>query len=217
MLITELKSQKRNPSRFNLSLNGEFVAGISATTLAKFTLYEGKSIDQPLLDELLYTELKQRFLERLVGYVTRSPKSVFQSKQYLKNLAYKKKDDWYNSQQDIDFDKMNEEIINQFVEQRLLDDKEYATMFVQSRLRSKPRGKLVLVSELISKGINTDLAREVCEELVEDEYSVLAKAFTKHFKNETIDINNQKQINYLARKGFRYDLIKQYAQNESGK
>lgn len=217
MIITELKPQKKNPSRFNLSINGEFVAGISATTLAKFTLYQGKKIDQPMLDDLLYQELKQRFLERLVGYITRSPKSIFQAKQYLKNVEYKKRDDWYGKDQNIDFEKMFEEIVNQLEEQRLLSDRDFAKAFVESRLRSKPRGKSVLISELMGKGINTEIAREICDELVQDECSILKQAFTKHFKNEKFDIDNQKHFNYLYRKGFSYDLIKEFAKNESSK
>jgi len=217
VIITELKPQKKNPSRFNLSTNGEFVAGISATTLAKFTLYEGKSISEEELEELLYQELKQRFQERLIQYILRSPRSIFQAKRYLKNVAYKKKDIWYNSEHQINLESMFNEIVDKLIEQKLLDDQEYARLFVQSRLRTRPRGKRVLISELISKGINTDMARDTCDELVEDEYGLLEKVFRKHFKNEKIEISNRKQMRYLSSKGFSYDLIKTFIQNESEK
>lgn len=214
MLITQLEIQKKNPSRFNLYINGEFVAGISATTLAKYTLYEGKSIDSEVLKEVLYVELRQRFLERLVGYITKSPRSISQARSYLKNTEYKKKDIWFDSDQDIDFEKMYDEVVNQLIENRLLNDKEYATLFVQSRLRSKPRGKDILVSELIGKGIDINLARDVVEDLVEDEMSLLEDTFRKRYKDTKLDLKDSKQVNYLLRKGFRYDLIKEYASNE---
>ncbi|MCD4756384.1 RecX family transcriptional regulator [bacterium] len=215
MIITELKPQKKNPSRFNLSTNGEFRAGISATTLAKFTLYEGKNISEKDLEELLFQELRQRFLERLVEYIVRSPRSIFQANTYLKRIQYKKKDVWYSSEIFIDFEHMFEEIISKLVEQKLLDDENYAMLFVESRIRTRPRGKRVLISELVSKGVNMDIAREVCDELVDDEYELLERVFRKHFKDERIEISNRKQMTYLSRKGFSYDLIKSFVQNES--
>jgi len=215
VIITKLKVQKKNPSRFNLFTNGEFVAGISSTTLAKFALYEGKNISEKELEEILYQELKQRFLERLVAYVVRSPRSIYQANLYLTKVQYKKKDIWYNSEISIDFENMFEEIISKLVEQKLLDDLDFARLFVESRLRTRPRGKSVLISELISKGVNTDIAREICEELVEDEYALLERVFRKHFKNERIELSNRRHISYLSRKGFSYDLIKTFIQNES--
>lgn len=214
MIITELKPQKKNPSRFNLFLNGEFLAGVSATTLAKFTLYEGKVLSDKEIEDLLYQELKQRFLNRLVEYVIRSPRSIFQAKRYLKNVQFKKKDSWYNSENTIDFELMFEEIVIQLEDQKLLNDREFAKLFIESRVRSRPRGKSVLISELVSKGVHSDMAKEICNELIDDEYSLLQKTFRKHFKNEKIELSNRKQINYLLRKGFPYDLIKTFIQNE---
>ena len=214
MIITELRPQKKNPSRYNLFLNGEFLAGVSTTTLAKFTLYEGKILSEKEVEDLLYQELKQRFLERLIGYVVRSPRSISQAKRYLKNVQYKKKDSWYNSENTINFELMFEEIVTQLEEQKLLNDREFAKLFIESRIRSRPRGKSVLISELVSKGVHIDIAREICNELIGDESNLLEKTFRKHFKNEKMVITNKKQINYLLRKGFPYDLIKTFAQNE---
>jgi regulatory protein len=190
------------------------LVGISANTLAKFNLYKGKSIDQKTLDKILYQELKQRFFDRAANYLTRAPKTTFQLRRYLKDLRYKKKGKWFDEGLKIDFEKLFDEIIKNLEDMRLLDDEEFARMFISSRIRNKPRGKFVLVSELISKGVDKEMAIEITDELIEDEYDILKKTFYKKYKSYNLDLSETKKIAYLQRKGFSYDLIKKLAQSE---
>jgi regulatory protein len=215
--ITKLEQQKKNISRFNLYIDDQFLAGISSNTLTKFNLYKDKSIDQKTLDNILYQEIKQRFLDRSVGYLARAPKTIFQLRKYLRDLQYKKKGKWFDENLDIDFEKIFDELIDRLEEMKLLDDRNYAEMFVTSRIRNKPRGKYVLISELISKGVDKEIAKEVCDELIEDEYDILKKTFYKKYKSYNLDLRDSKKIAYLQRKGFSYDLIKSFSQNESEK
>ena len=215
MKITKLEQQKRNTSRFNLYIDDRFLAGISANTLAKFNLYKGKEVEEDLLSDILYQELKQRFLDRSVSYITRAPKTVFQLRKYLRELKYKKKGKWFDEKLETDFEKIFDEVVERLIEMKLLDDKNFAEMFIESRIKNKPRGKFVLVSELISKGVDKEIAKEVCNELIEDEYDILKRTFYKKYKSYSLALNDQKKIAYLQRKGFSYDLIKKFAQDES--
>jgi SOS response regulatory protein OraA/RecX len=88
-------------------------------------------------------------------------------------------------------------------------------MFVESRIKNKPRGKFVLVSELISKGVDKEIAKNVTDELIEDEYDILKKTYYKKYKDYKLDLGDTKKLSYLQRKGFSYDLIKKFAQSES--
>lgn len=217
MTITKLEQQKKNVSRLNLYIDDQFVAGISSNTLAKFNLYKGKELEEAVLDDILYQELKQRFLERAVGYLTRAPKTTFQIRRYLGDLQYKKKGKWFDEDANINFEKIFNEIVEYLEEIDLLDDRNYATLFVESRIKNKPRGKFVLVSELMGKGVDKEIAIQVCDELIEDEYDILKKTFYKHYKSENLDLSDRKKIAYLQRKGFSYDLIKKFANSESEK
>jgi regulatory protein len=212
--ITKLEQQKRNASRFNLYIDNQFLAGISSNTLTKFNLYRGKELDEKSLEQILYHELKQRFLDRAINYLVRAPKTTFQLKRYLGDLQYKKKDDWYDEDASIDFEKIFDEIIEHLEEMKLLDDEKYAHLFVESRIKNRPRGKFVLVSELISKGVDKEIAKKVCDELIEDEYDILKKTYYKRYKDEKLDMKDRKKISYLQRKGFSYDLIKKFANSE---
>ena len=207
MVITKLEYQKRNPDRVNVYIDGRFFLGISLDTLAKESLYEGLNIDEETLDRITYDELKIRFQNRVLEYISRNPRTEFQILKYLKELRFKKKGVWYKEDIQIEWDSMFETIITRLKELRLINDEEYARLFVQSRLRSRPRGKSVLVSELISKGVDRETAQMVCDEEVEDEYDVLKRLFNKKFKGKKFNNRDSKMIGFLLRKGFSWDLI----------
>ena len=72
----------------------------------------------------------------------------------------------------------------------------------------------ILQSELMSKGVEANLAREKVEELVEDEYDMLKRIYLKKYGNEKMDLSDSKKIDFLRRKGFNWDLINQFINNE---
>ncbi len=215
MKVTELSSQKRDSSRVNLHIDGEFFCGLSLDTVAQFNLYIGKEIEERELEGILQNELKARFFQRAMSYISRSIKTEFQLRRYLRTVSIKKKGVWYK---DIDKDQL-EDIFNEAVDKLktygYLDDEEFAHQFILSRIRNKPRGKSVLVLELISKGVDKQIAQKKVEELVEDEYEVLKRVYRKKYRGEKLSIGDNKKIDFLRRKGFEWDLIKQLMDNES--
>jgi regulatory protein len=217
MVITKIEYQKKDPERVNIYIDGEFFCGISLNVLAKENLYEGLTVDEQTLDRILKKDLESRFMNRAVEYLSRTVKTEFQVRQYLKNLKFKKKGVWFNEDIQLDWDLLFEQIIDSLKKYKYIDDEEFAHAFVQSRLNVKPRGKSVLISELLSKGVSKEIAQRVCDEEITDELEVLRNAFRKRFKDEKFNIQNQKMVGYLLRKGFSWDLIEQFERNESEK
>ena len=217
MVITKIEYQKRDPERVNIHIDGKFFCGISIDTLALGNLYEGLEVDDNLLDKVLKKDLGKRFLNRAAEYLSHTAKTEFQVRQYLKNLKFKKKGIWFNENIQLDWDSLFNQIIDSLKKYKYIDDEEFAHSFVQSRLRVKPRGKSVLISELLSKGVSKEIAQRVCDEEITDELEVLENSFRKKFKDEKFNIQNQKMVGYLLRKGFSWDLIEQFERNESEK
>ena len=217
MVITKIEYQKKDPERVNIYVDGEFFCGISINVLAKENLYEGLTVDEQTLDRILKKDLESRFMNRAVEYLSHTIKTEFQVRQYLKNLKFKKKGVWFNEDIQLDWDLLFEQIIDSLKKYKYIDDEEFAHAFVQSRLNVKPRGKSVLISELLSKGVNKEIAQRVCDQEITDELEVLRNAFRKRFKDEKFNIQNQKMVGYLLRKGFSWDLIEQFERNESEK
>lgn len=214
MKITKLSSQKRDSNRVNMYIDEEFFCGVSLDGVAKFNLYLNKELNEELLEEILFEELKNRFFQRAINYLSKTIKTEFQLKTYLSNIAYKKKGKWYVDIPKDQIELVVNETISRLREYGYINDEEFAEQFIQSRIRNKPRGKTVLVSELISKGINIDLAKEKVEDLVEDEYGMLKRIYTKKYGGEILKRDNLKKINFLKRKGFNWDLINEFIDNE---
>jgi regulatory protein len=217
MKVTQLSSQKKDSSRVNLYVDGEFFCGLSLDAVAKFGIYQGREIEEKELAEILVDELKNRFFQRAMSYISRAIKTEYQMRRYLKTLSIKKKGTWYKEIEEDQLEDIIEEIITKLKEYDYLDDEEFAFQFITSRIRTKPRGKQVLVSELMSKGVNKDLAKEKVDELVADEYDVLRRVYEKKYKGDKITIRDNKKIDFLKRKGFNWDLIKQLIEDESQK
>ncbi len=214
MKVTKLVSQKRDPDRVNMYIDEEFYCGISLDGIAKFNIYLGKELEESDLEEILFEELKNRFFQRAINYISRAIKTEVQLKRYLKELSFKKKGKWFT---DISKESL-EEIINDTAERlkeyNYLNDEVFAEEFLQSRMKNRPRGKSVLLSELISKGVNAELAKEKVEELVEDEYAILKRIYEKKYGDENMFIQDSKKIDFLRRKGFSWDLINEFLNNE---
>jgi regulatory protein len=216
MIVTLLESQKKDPSRVNLYIDGEFNCGISVNTIAKYSLYVGKEITQEVLDELFFSELETRFFDRAMGFLDRSPKTERQVRIYLKDLSFKKRGSWFDSLNTEMLSKIIEKVMEKLHEYQYIDDERFTELFVTSRMKNKPRGKDVLLMELLSKGVAKDIAQKVINLLVEDEASLLKQTYQKKYKEEKITMNDRKKIDFLRRKGFNWDLIEQFINNESG-
>ena len=217
MKITSLESQKRDSSRLNMYIDENFFCGISLNVVAQFGIYQGKELSDTELNEILTSELRSRFFDRAVSYLVRSPKTEFQVRRYLKDLAFKKKGKWFEDVSKEDISSIEEFVVKKLLEYEYLNDEKYAQMFVESRIKNKPRGKNILYGELVSKGVSKDIIEKVLEETLGDEYSVLVATYRKKFKEEKITFEDRKKIDFLRRKGFNWDLIEKYINNESSK
>lgn len=216
MKITKLESQKKDPSRVNVFVDDEFFCSLSLASIAHFSLYTGKELKEDELGDVLEYDLEQRLFDRAIDLVVRNPKTVFQIKQYLKSVLAKKKGIWY-----VELEKEREKGIIDNVIQKLdtygyVNDEVFADMFIHDRLKNRPRGKSLIVSELISKGIDKDIAQQRVECLVPDEYQMLKDVYEKKYHNEKISRRDTKKISFLLRKGFNWDLIDQLISDDTG-
>lgn len=215
MKVTKLSSQKKDSSRVNMYIDEEFFCGLSLDSVSKFNIYDGKEVGPEELEKILFEELKSRFSQRALSYVSRAIKTEFQLRRYLKTLSIKKRGTWYKDIETEQLESIFNEVIEKLNEYGYIDDEQFSEQFILSRIRNKPRGKIILVSELMSKGVNKETARKKVDELVEDEYEVLKRTYRKKFKEENITIRDRKKIDFLKRKGFSWDLIEKLIKNES--
>lgn len=109
-----------------------------------------------------------------------------------------------------------ERIIATLTEQKFLNDREFARLWVRQRIFLKPKSKRIIALELRQKGIDKEVIEEVLLDPGEDqEVNDLSQAKKlvsskihkyKGFQRQEV---YQKLGGFLARRGFSWDTIRQ--------
>ncbi len=177
------------------------------------------------MSDLLFKELYKKSL-RFLGIRLRSEKEIRD-----KIKKWMKKDAWAygkiagSSTADESVVTENSEVVERVIAQlkkdRFLDDTRFAEEWVHSRIRSKPRGEVILRMELAQKGIDRDTIDEVMEQLLRnpslednEENALRSMAlkvghkYVRKLSGEDERAFKFKLSQVLARKGFESSLIK---------
>ena len=99
-------------------------------------------------------------------------------------------------------------IIEKLSQENLLNDEDFARMFVESRERHKPRSRFALGCELRQKGIKDNLIDKILENV--DEETSAWNAVSPRLRTwRHLDIKSLKKkvFNYLQYRGFGYEVI----------
>lgn len=103
-------------------------------------------------------------------------------------------------------------VLDRLTEVGLIDDMEYARIFLRRRAASRPRGARLLRGELLGKGIPDEIADQALAEMklegdpVEDALRALKPWLPKNSGLPPRD-RSRKLWQYLARRGFSGDVI----------
>jgi len=151
-----------------------------------------------LINENKKFHLKQRAF-RLLG---RRQHSILELKQKL-------------SQKNRESGLINE-VLNELITGGYLDDKKFASIFVEEKLRSKHWGDKKLKSELIKKGIDAGTISEVLNQHITSENKLQSAELLavkkldqlKHRKYDLLTLR-KKLAGFLTTKGYDYDIIKE--------
>ncbi len=111
---------------------------------------------------------------------------------------------------------MIDQVISELRDKNYLDDSEFASVFVEEKLRSKMWSEKKLKSELIKRGIKSSIITEVlstkCSE--EDDYNTALTVALKKYKilqerKSDLQTTKKKLISFLNTRGYNFETIKQ--------
>lgn len=98
-----------------------------------------------------------------------------------------------------------------------IDDKRYAEQYIRSRMLKKSKRELYVA--LVGKGLENSVIEEALENCFSDmceQETIMQLLKKKNYDNETADDKSKKKMfDYLLRKGFRYEDIRQALQVSS--
>ncbi|WP_349818013.1 MULTISPECIES: recombination regulator RecX [Clostridium] len=197
-IITKIEVRKRNKERVNIYIDEEYAFSISAELIYKENIKVKDKIDvdslKKLADEDNYIKCKNTALKT----IERTYKS---EKELAQKLALKGYDDHIINR-----------TINFMKEYNLLNDNNYATMYVKDKSRNI--GKKKIKYSLLQKGIDEEIIESELEKINNDEvkaivYEMALKKYKVFSKRENDNYKlTQKLYRFLMGKGYDYDLIK---------
>ncbi len=203
MRITKIEPQKRRPGRKNVFADGQFVAGVSDETLLRLALRTGDEIGPETLKALRQTEELFHAKGVALRYLSSRPRTERELRDKLREKEF-----------------ADDEIartIGDLREAGLVNDGEFARMFIRDALALKPVGKSVLRRKLLLLGVEKSLVDEAIEEgfaqvdmhgiVLEAARRFLAKS-TKARHNEDPRKKRARLTSFLLRRGYPWDVVR---------
>lgn len=209
--ITSVEPQKKNPKRFNIFLDGEFAFGADEDLVVNRRLVAGKELSSEDVERILKEAEVGKLMERMYRLWNIRSRSEKEARDYLRNLSFKRK---VKGQEEISTF-IIDAAIKLLKKKRLINDEEFARSWVESR--RKKRGPRVLKQELFQKGINREIIEEIISRYSKDSGQAVAEALLEKkmriWKNLPKLELKKKVYEFLIRRGFEYDLVKEIIEN----
>jgi regulatory protein len=191
--VTALTTQKKNPNRVSVFLDGKFAFGLSRITAA--WLQVGQSLTDEKIARLLEQDAAevayQRALEML-NYRSRSEKEV---RQRLTEKGFRSE--------------VIEAVLERLVKAGLVSDEGFARAWVENRLTFRPRSRRMVRAELLQKGVEQETIEQALNDLPAEEEMAYQTASKYMRRLEDLDLETfrRKLSGYLGRKGFGYETV----------
>jgi regulatory protein len=193
LTVTRLETQKKNPQRVNVYLDGEFAFGISRA--AAPWLAEGNQLSQQKINDLQDKDHFEGAYQRAINFLSYRVRS---EKEIRQNLIK------HEVPEDVIV-----RVLDRLRGASLVNDRDFASQWVENRVSFKPRGKRALSSELFQKGIDNEIIEDVLSDLDEEK---LAHDCARSKINKYIGLEEktfQKKLSgLLTRRGFPYHITK---------
>jgi regulatory protein len=189
--ITALKTQKRNHQRVNVHLDGKFAFGLSMIAAAWLEI--GQVLGDDKIRQLLEADEIEVAYQKALNYLSYRSRSEREVSDNLRKHKFPSD--------------VIQEVIDRLRRNRLVDDHDFARIWVENRSDFRPRGRRALSVELHRKGIQKDIIDEVLQDLDEDELAFQA-AIKQSRKYQGLDWEGfrKKMVAFLARRGFSYGV-----------
>jgi len=191
--ITALKTQKRDKSRVNVFLDGEYAFPVSLD--AALELKKGQELSDAEIDVLKNADAYSKAYNASLRYLSYRQRSQSELEIYLKKKEYS--------------DEIVSHTVERLLEKGYLNDAEFARMWIDERNRFRPRAARALRAELRQKGVDNSVIDTALIDLDEEEAAWNAVQ-SKLARWESLDdFEFKKKVSgYLGRRGFGYDVVR---------
>ncbi|MBO5925569.1 MAG: RecX family transcriptional regulator [Clostridia bacterium] len=196
MLITSITPSRRK-RKYDLVVDGEFFATIDEQTLLDYRVLEkGNEIDRDLLLEIVEDSARASAYSDAIAYISSAMRTVKEVEGKLYRLGYTTI--------------VVEEAIRRITGYGYLDDRDYATRYVDMSRETK--GKVRIRHELRAKGICEDIVEEALIDF--DEYAPATREAERY--SHRVGGDKKKIFNHLVVRGYSTSVASEVVSSISG-
>jgi regulatory protein len=198
--ITALVVQAGDQERVNVFIDGQFAIGISIYVMQDERLHKGKLLSQADWDRLEQAERGSQAWNAALRLLEARPRSERELRTRLQRKQF--------TPEQIDI------AIKRLRDLELLNDAQFAQLWVANRQNLSPRGAQALRQELRAKGIDRQIVDTVIESNVDadserDACTEVARRALRKYANEPDRATFQRKFGgFLQRRGFSFETIK---------
>lgn len=215
MKITAINLQQKDKNRVNIEVDGVYRFSLDVFQVGELGLRVGKDYSEEELIELETESQFGKLYGRALEYCLMRPHSAKEVRDYLYKKTFsrkyknKKTGEWAEK---IGISKeITTRVFDRLVQKGYIDDEKFAYYWVENRQQIKGTSFRKLKAELQAKGVEGSVIDRFLSETDRSEEEELRKIILK--KRVCYD-DEQKFMQYLARQGFSYDLIKKVLAEE---
>lgn len=196
-VITSIKAQE-NQKRVNIYLDNSFGFGLDLENFIRIGLRVNQRLTENETKEIIKVSELQKSFDKTLRFAMNRPRSLKEVKDFFRR-------------KEIDVS-LHQNILERLTKLELLDDQKFAKWWVEQRLEFKHKSKKDITFELRQKGIDTNIIKNVLNDSEIDELKIAKELIAKkEYKWKRYEENERKQkiSQYLAGKGFSWDIISQ--------
>jgi regulatory protein len=191
--ISKIEPQKKNKNRCSIYINGEFKFGLTKDLVLKYDLGEGDEITDDEIKNVLLEEEKQKIKQRAFRILHYRDRSAQELKKRLIRIGFDQS--------------LVDQVIEDFVEDKTLDDERFIKAFINDYTKLKPKGNIFIIHELRKRGFSREMVIKMLNN--RDEKSIIKSFIQKKLSH--LDKNNpkvrQKIIRRLLSRGFTPNIV----------
>ncbi len=204
--ITAIEPQKKKPDRFNIFVDGKFAFGLDAETLVKSGLKVGQEISEKEIEKLVFENEARKLMDKALRFLSFRPRSESEVRRHLKSKTLHSSFFILHSPNVV-----IDNVLGRLKHLGYVDDLEFTKWWVEQRQTHRPRGAQLIKSELFQKGVAQEIIDQVLPENEEEEVVRALKAAKKKLRSYDLKSweSKQKMSQYLARRGFDWEIIKE--------
>ncbi len=201
MIITKIIPHKKHKNRYAVYVDDASAFEVSDEVILRFGLRSGDTLDEQQVEQILTAEAQYRAQALAINYISYRPRSTKEVINHLTKKGFARE--------------LAKKVAAQLQKKNLINDSEFANMFVRDRVKRKPTGAAMLRQQLLAKGVAPNIIERALKSTITDEdqqYAAEELAAKRlrlaHTSLEKLEPAKRKRriFEYLLRHGFSSDI-----------